>query len=75
MAAFAAKGIPWVGLYTGAGEPKSPEAAARFGGEAGRPHDACYHRTCDNLGNVDPALVEEWAEALVQALGIVAFEG
>ena len=75
MAAFAAKGIPWVGLYTGAGEPKSPEAAARFGGEAGRPHDACYHRTCDNLGNVDPALVEEWAEAFVQALGIVAFEG
>jgi hypothetical protein len=75
MAAFAAKGIPWVGLYTGAGELKSLEAAARFGGEAGRPHDACYHRACDDLGNVNPALLEDWTEALTRALGAVALKG
>jgi Zn-dependent M28 family amino/carboxypeptidase len=75
MAAFAAKGIPWIGLYTGAGELKSPEAAARFGGEAGHPHDACYHRACDDLGNVNPALLEDWTEALTRALGAVALKG
>jgi hypothetical protein len=38
--AFSEKGVPTVGLYTGAGEPKSEAEAKLFGGAAGRPFDA-----------------------------------
>jgi hypothetical protein len=33
------------------------------------------HRACDDLGNVDPALLEDWTEALMRALGAVALKG
>jgi Zn-dependent M28 family amino/carboxypeptidase len=42
--AFSQKGVPTVGLYTGAGAPKSEAEAKLFGGAAGRPFDPCYHR-------------------------------
>jgi hypothetical protein len=67
-ASFAARGIPTVGLYTGAGERKSEAHAALFGGEAGKPFDPCYHRACDGLGNIDRTTLEGVAEALVRAL-------
>jgi Zn-dependent M28 family amino/carboxypeptidase len=67
-ASFAAKNIPTVGLYTGAGEAKSPEQAAQFGGEAGKPYDACYHRACDNAGNVDRTVLGQMTRALNHAL-------
>jgi Zn-dependent M28 family amino/carboxypeptidase len=52
-ASFSQKGIPTIGLYTGAGGPKSEALAGVFGGQAGRPFDACYHRACDTIDNTN----------------------
>lgn len=67
-AAFAARGIPTIGLYTGAGESKSAEQAAQFGGEAGKPFDACYHRACDTAANIDRAVLDQMTRALHRSL-------
>jgi aminopeptidase S len=67
-ASFARAGIPIGGLFTGADARKSDVQEARFGGEAGRPYDACYHRACDRLGNVDVAAVTRLADAAATVL-------
>jgi Zn-dependent M28 family amino/carboxypeptidase len=67
-AAFAAKDIPTLGLFTGAGNAKSDEHAARFGGEAGQPYDPCYHKACDNAGNVDRMVLGQMTDALTYVL-------
>jgi Zn-dependent M28 family amino/carboxypeptidase len=67
-ASFAEKGIPTLGLYTGAGERKGDAGAALFGGAAGQPYDACYHQACDTLDNVDGAVLHEMSEALLAAV-------
>jgi hypothetical protein len=51
-APFARAGIPVGGLFTG----------------AGRPADACYHRPCDDLSNVDVATTQAMADAARRAL-------
>jgi Zn-dependent M28 family amino/carboxypeptidase len=71
-ASFADKGIPTLGLYTGAGEPKSEAHAALFGGSAGVPYDPCYHRACDSVENVSAVVLEQMTAALVHALGTLA---
>lgn len=67
-AAFAAKNIPTLGLFTGAGNPKSDEHAARFGGQAGQPYDPCYHKACDAAENVDRAVLGQMTDALTHVL-------
>lgn len=67
-AAFAGKNIPTLGLFTGAGNEKSGEHAARFGGQAGQPYDPCYHKACDNAENVDRMVLGQMTEALTQVL-------
>jgi len=67
-AAFAAKDIPTLGLFTGAGNAKSEEHAARFGGQAGQPYDPCYHKACDNAENVDRAVLGQMTDALTHVL-------
>jgi Zn-dependent M28 family amino/carboxypeptidase len=57
-APFAEVGIPVGGLFSGA-----DETAAN-----GKPHDACYHRACDRLANVDLAFATKLADALALAL-------
>jgi Iap family predicted aminopeptidase len=57
-APFVEAGIPVNGLYTGAGER----------GPGGKPADPCYHRACDRLRNVDPAVLVEMARAAAEAL-------
>ncbi|KAF2129668.1 Zn-dependent exopeptidase [Dothidotthia symphoricarpi CBS 119687] len=52
-AAFLENGIPSGGLFTGAETLKTAEEALLFGGEAGQPLDACYHKACDNIDNLD----------------------
>ncbi len=47
------KGIPTVGLYTGAGGLKSETQVSLFGGAADHPYDPCYHRTCDTIENIN----------------------
>jgi Zn-dependent M28 family amino/carboxypeptidase len=62
-AAFARAGIPVGGLFTGADELKSAELARRFGGEAGRSFDSCYHKACDTVANIDFRILEQMADA------------
>ena len=67
-ASFAQKGIPTVGLYTGAGGSKSQIQASLFGGVAGRPFDSCYHQACDTIENINRDVLEQNTRALVRAL-------
>jgi Zn-dependent M28 family amino/carboxypeptidase len=57
-APFAEAGIPVGGLFTGADEL----------GPGGNPHDACYHRPCDTLENVDLPTLEHMADAVAVAV-------
>ena len=50
---FAAAGIPTGGVFTGGIEDVTPDQAARHGATAGVPSDACSHRACDTLDNID----------------------
>ena len=61
--AFAQAGIPVGGLFTGADEEKTAASAQRFGGSANYPHDACYHKACDTVTNVDFGVLEQMADA------------
>ena len=70
--AFSEKGVPTVGLYTGAGAPKWEAEAKLFGGAAGRPFDPCYHRACDTTENIDREVLDQNTRALVRALRAVA---
>ncbi len=62
-ASFANAGIPVGGLFTGADEPKSADMARRFGGKAGTSLDACYHKACDSVANVDFGILGQMADA------------
>ncbi|MFJ5987610.1 M28 family peptidase [Lentzea sp. NPDC092896] len=50
---FTALGIPAGGIISGGGEVKTAAQAAKWGGTAGVEMDPCYHRACDNLGNIN----------------------
>ncbi|MBK1784343.1 M28 family metallopeptidase [Prauserella cavernicola] len=63
---FIAVGIPAGGLFTGGDGVKTEEQAAKWGGEAGKAFDDCYHRACDNLGNVDRAALDRNADAMAR---------
>jgi Zn-dependent M28 family amino/carboxypeptidase len=71
-APFAAAGIPVGGLFTGAGEPKSQQDQEAFGGTAGQPADPCYHRRCDDLGNLDLTVLDQMAAAAAHAVATFA---
>jgi aminopeptidase Y len=68
---FVQKGIPTIGLYTGAGETKGEAQAALFGGISGRPFDPCYHKSCDTAENIDRSVLEQMTGALAHALTVV----
>jgi Zn-dependent M28 family amino/carboxypeptidase len=74
---FLTAGIPSGGVFTGNQDVKSPAQAAKWGGTAGVPFDACYHEACDNLGNLDRAVLDRNADALawVTASYAISTEG
>jgi Zn-dependent M28 family amino/carboxypeptidase len=76
-AAFLENGIPSGGLFTGAEVLKTEEEAQLFGGEAGRPLDACYHQACDTIDNLaqDAFLLNTQSIANSVAKYAVSFEG
>lgn len=65
---FAQAGIPIGGLYTGASEDKNRQQAQIYGGEAGEPHDACYHQACDTISNINFEVLEEMADATAHVI-------
>jgi len=71
-APFAQAGIPVGGVFAGADGAKSPAEAETFGGAAGRPYDACYHRACDRVGGVDLRLAAQLARAVALATQALA---
>ena len=62
--AYAGVGVSY--LFSGVGVKTAAEAAM-FGGTAGRPHDPCYHRACDDVSNVDIDIAETFTRSLARA--------
>ena len=71
---FADKGVPVGGLFTGAEGTKTEEEAEAFGGEAGEPHDPCYHAACDTVENLNPRALDEMSDAAAHATLVLADE-
>ncbi|WP_028849058.1 M28 family metallopeptidase [Thermocrispum municipale] len=67
-AAFADAGIPTAGTFTGAEETKTAEQAEKWGGTAGDAFDPCYHRSCDDLDNVNTEALDRNADAIAYAV-------
>lgn len=57
-AAFSAAGIAVGGIFTGAEGGKTEEEAKHFGGKAGEAYDACYHKACDDINNINVEALE-----------------
>lgn len=65
---FALVGVPTGGLFTGA-ETFFPDAFEdAHPGAPGAPFDACYHRSCDAIDNLDLGVLDEMARAAAGAL-------
>jgi Zn-dependent M28 family amino/carboxypeptidase len=69
---FIAVGIPAGGTFSGAEGVKTPEQAAIFGGTAGLPYDACYHKACDTLANVNDTALDQFSDAAAHAVATLA---
>ncbi|HVH22573.1 MAG TPA: M28 family peptidase [Pseudonocardia sp.] len=65
---FIEAGIASGGLFTGASEPMSAGDAQRWGGDAGKPHDACYHQACDRIDTIDRTALDRNADATAATL-------
>jgi Zn-dependent M28 family amino/carboxypeptidase len=71
---FIANGIPAGGLFTGAEEEKSERMAERYGGTAGVAYDACYHRDCDTIDNINWEVLDEMVDAVTDATYALAMD-
>ncbi|MEU8922087.1 M28 family metallopeptidase [Kitasatospora sp. NPDC048545] len=71
---FIDAGIPAGGTDTGAEKIKSPEQAERYGGTAGTAYDTCYHKACDNLGNIDMDAFDVNIDVIANAVGTYAWD-
>ncbi|MDQ3430004.1 MAG: M28 family peptidase, partial [Actinomycetota bacterium] len=69
---FQEEGIPTGGLFTGAEGTKTQEQEEAFGGEAGAPFDACYHRACDDIDNLDEESLDKLSDAAAHAAVVLA---
>lgn len=71
---FIDAGIPAGGTDTGAEAVKSPEQQVRYGGTAGTALDACYHKACDDLDNIDMAAFDVNIDVIAHAAGTYAWD-
>ncbi|KAI9361699.1 aminopeptidase Y [Zopfochytrium polystomum] len=70
-------GIPAGGLFAGAEGIKTEDQAARFGGTAGAPYDACYHLACDTLENIGASGIDlfvDLSKAIAHSVEVLAFK-
>ncbi|HUR03824.1 MAG TPA: M28 family metallopeptidase [Nonomuraea sp.] len=70
---FIEAGIPSGGLFTGAEDLKTAEEAALFGGTAGQPYDACYHKVCDTVANINDKALALNTGAIATATVVYAY--
>ena len=64
---FIAAGIPAGGLFTGAESTKTVAEAEVWGGIVGTAYDPCYHKACDNFGNVNLFALDVNSDAVAYA--------
>jgi Zn-dependent M28 family amino/carboxypeptidase len=64
---FIAAGIPAGGLFTGAEGTKTVAEAEVWGGIVGTAYDPCYHKACDNYGNVNLYALDVNSDAVAYA--------
>ena len=67
-ASFQRAGVEVGGVFTGASERVRPGPARRFGADAGRPADPCYHRACDTLANANRRMLDRVTDATEAAV-------
>jgi Zn-dependent M28 family amino/carboxypeptidase len=67
-APFSAADIAVGGLFTGGREAKTKAESVLYGGTAGQPKDACYHKACDTLANVDRRVLEVTVNAIAEVV-------
>lgn len=64
--------IPAGGLFTGAESVKKSGEVNFYGGTDGEAYDACYHRSCDNIDNINWQAVDEMSDAAAHAVMVFA---
>ncbi len=69
---FIAVGIPAGGLFSGAERTKTAAQAATYGGVAGQPYDACYHKPCDTITNLNTTALAEMSDGVAHATWTLA---
>jgi Zn-dependent M28 family amino/carboxypeptidase len=69
---FIDNGIPAGGLDSGAEKRKTPEEAAIYGGQAGKPYDGCYHQACDTYTNNNDTILDQLADGAAHAAQVFA---
>ncbi|MEV8375395.1 M28 family metallopeptidase [Kribbella sp. NPDC056861] len=63
-AAFRSLGIPTAGTFSGAEGTKTSAQATKWGGTAGAAYDACYHRSCDTISNINLTSLDRQIDAI-----------
>ena len=63
-AAFRSLGIPTAGTFSGAEDTKTSAQATKWGGTAGQAFDACYHRSCDTINNLNLTSLDRQIDAI-----------
>ncbi|MCY0935507.1 M28 family metallopeptidase [Streptomyces sp. H34-S4] len=71
---FIEVGIPSGGTFTGAEGIKTPEQAAKFGGQAGVAYDVNYHGKGDTLANIDQKALDINVDVIADAVGHYAYD-
>ena len=69
---FQDEDIPTGGLFSGAEGTKTEGQQEEFGGEAGAPFDACYHRICDDIDNLNEESLDTLSDAAAHATAVLA---
>ena len=67
-AAFRSYGIPTSGTFTGAETTMTSAQAQKWGGQAGRAFDPCYHAACDTTANVNATALDRNIDAIAHML-------
>ncbi|MFG2481191.1 M28 family metallopeptidase [Streptomyces virginiae] len=71
---FIEVGIPSGGTFTGAEGIKTPEQAAKFGGQAGVAYDVNYHGKGDDITNIDQKALDINVDVIADAVGHYAHD-
>ncbi|MFI5533863.1 M28 family peptidase [Kitasatospora sp. NPDC051853] len=65
---FQQAGIPTSGYAAGASATKTSSQATKWGGQAGRAYDSCYHSACDTTANVSATVLDRSADGVAYTI-------